>query len=72
MLEGCFVHFATFSDIFRRFLRIFKNFGNLSEYLFLLSSVLFEEFPNSQKRRHEPLLPVTDRPLTFFMYVINK
>ena len=76
MLEGRLVHFATFSDFFRRLPKIFKNFENLSECLFLHSLVLFpkfsKEFPNIQQRRHEPLLPVTDRPLNFFMYVINK
>ena len=79
MLEGRFEHFATFSDFLRRspktsedfqkIPKIFKIFGNLSECLFLHSRVLFpklsKEFPNIQQRRHEPLLPVTDRPLNF-------
>ena len=69
MLEGRLEHFATFSEFFRRFPKIFKNFGNLSEYFFLHSPVLFpklsKEFPNIEQRRHEPLLPVTDRPLIF-------
>ena len=64
------------SENFRRFPKIFKNLENLSECLFLHSPVLFhtftKEFPNIQQRRHEPLLPVTGRPLNFFMYVINK
>ena len=76
MLEGHLEHFATFSDFFRRFPKIFKNSGKLSECLSLHSLVLFpkffKEFPNIQQRRHEPLLPVTDQPLNFFMYVINK
>ena len=67
---------SDFSEGFRRFPKIFKNFEKLSECLFLHSPVLFpkfsKEFPNIQQRRHEPLLQVTDRPLNFFMYVINK
>ena len=79
MLEGRLQHFATFSDFFRRlpkisedfqrFLKIFKNLGNLSECLYLHSLVLFpkfsKEFPNIQQRRQEPLLPVADRLLIF-------
>ena len=41
MLEGRFEHFATFFDFFRRFPKIFRNFGNLSECLFLYSRMLF-------------------------------
>ena len=69
-LKVCFEHFATFSDFFQRFRKIFKNFGNLSECLNLHSFSI--EFPNTQQRRHESLLPVADRPLNFFMYIINK
>ena len=76
MLEGRFKHFATISEVFRTFPKTFKNFGNLLECCFLHCPVLFpkfsKEFTNIQQRRHEPLLPVTDRPLDFFMYVINK
>ena len=60
MLKGRLEHFGTFS-------KIFKNCRNSSECLFLHSPVLFsklsKKFPNIQQRRHEPLLPVTDRPL---------
>ena len=74
-----FRRFPKTSEDFRRRPNIFEdfqNFGNLSECLSLNSPVLFpkfsKEFPNIQQRRQEPLLPVTDRPLNFFMYVINK
>ena len=64
-----FRFFPKISEDFRRFPKIFKYFGNLSECLFLHSPVLFpklsKEFPNIQQRRHEPLLPVIDRPLIF-------
>ena len=73
MVEGCLKQFATFFDFwkisedFRRFPKILKNFGNLSECLFFALSgafpKFFKEFPNNQQSRHEPLLPVTDRPL---------
>ena len=66
MLEGRFENFTTILRFFRIFPKIFKRFGNLSECLFLHSPVLFhkffKEFPNIQQRRHEPLLPGTDRP----------
>ena len=66
-------YFLIFSEDFRRFPKVF---GNLSECLFLHSPVLLpklsKEFPNIQLRRDDPLLPVTDRPLNFFMYVSNK
>ena len=81
MLEGRHEHIATFSDFSEDFPRLpkisenFQNFRNLSECLYLHSSVLFpkfsKEFPNIQQRRHKLLLPVTDRPLNFFMYVIQ-
>ena len=73
-----FRFFPKISEVdFRRFPKVFKNFGKLSECLFLHSSVLFlklfKEFPNIQQRRHEPLLQVTDRPLIFScMFNINK
>ena len=68
--------FPKISRDFRRFSKIFKHFGNLPGCLFVNSPVLFlkfsKEFPNIQQRIPEPLLPVTDRPLNFFMYVINQ
>ena len=55
---------------------IFKNVGNLSECLLLHSPVLFPKlskyFPNIKQRRHEPLLPVTDRPLVFSCTVYTR
>ena len=65
-----FRFFPKMSEDFRRFQKNFKNFGNLSECLFLYCPVLFPKFskelPNIRQRRHEPLLPVTDWPLNFF------
>ena len=56
---------------FPKISKIFKNFGNLLECWFLQSPVLFpefsKEFPSIQQRIYEPLLPVTGRPLIFFM-----
>ena len=71
-----FPFFPKISEDFGTFRKIFKNFGNLSECLFFALSGVFpkfsKEFANIQQRRHELLLPVTDRPLIFFMYVVNK
>ena len=61
------------SEDFRRFPKTsedFRRFSKISETcLFLHSAAYFlklsKEFPNIQQRRHEPLLPVTDRPLIF-------
>ena len=74
MSEDRFENFPIFSDFFRRIPKISEDFprfaNNLSECLCLHSRVLFpkfsKEFPNIQQRKHEPLLPVTDRPLNVF------
>ena len=71
MRVGRVKDFATISKIFRRFPKILKNFGNFLECWVLQSPVLFakfsKEFPNIRQRprRHEPLFPVTNRPLIF-------
>ena len=84
MLQGCFKHFAKnseFSEDIRRLPKIygaFEKFRKLVGILVLHSLVLFpkfsREFPSIQQRRHESLtlLPVTNRSLIFFMYVVNK
>ena len=61
------------SEDFRRLPKTsedFRRFSKISETCLLLHSAalflkLSKEFPNIQQRRHEPLLPVTDRPLIF-------
>ena len=72
MLEGRLEHFATISDFLRRFPIFSEYFRRLPKISTELFPKFSKEFPNIQQRWHEPLLPVTDRPLNFFMYVINK
>ena len=69
-------HFATISGFFRRFLIFFRRFPKTSadfrRFSKIFKKVVGMFSKEFQQRRHEPLLPVTDRPLNFFMYVINK
>ena len=73
------IFFEDFRFFFRRLTQIskdFQKFRKLVGMFILHPPVLFpkfsKEFPNIQERRHEPLLLVTDQPLKFFVYVINK
>ena len=65
------------SEDFQRLPEIFKNFGILSECLFLHSPVLFpkfsKKFPNINKGDMSPYFwLMISRPLHFFMYVMKK
>ena len=68
-----FQRFPKTSEDFRKFFKILETCWNVCFALSgAFSKVFLKNFQTFQQMIREPLLLVANRPLNFFMYIVNK